>query len=157
MRYNLIASNAFAKSIKVTSNSGLWDVKFTWYSLSVIPQIYFYGLENSLGIFAFRLTWSLMFLQPEQDFLNNLVTVLGSTAPLPFAPQIILVASMAYGTVQTHKAFPKLDCIVHSYVHISNHTEWSNAHVSSPTTTIQPNTVFSFHSLNCFGQGIYGL
>ena len=38
-----------------------------------------------------------------------------------------------------------------------NQTEWSNAHVSAPSTTILPTTVSTFHSLNDFGHVIYTL
>ena len=78
---------AFAEVMKMMSHTGLWDVKLTWYSLSTTHWICLYGWEHGLGIHAFRLTWSLMFLQPEKNFLNHVVTALWLAAPSPFVKQ----------------------------------------------------------------------
>ena len=43
--------------------------------------------------------WLLRFLQPEQIFLNHLVTVLWWIAAAPFAQQMFLVA---FATIQTY-------------------------------------------------------
>ena len=50
---------------------------FVWYFESATWQICFYGLEHGLRIYGFRPNWSL-FLQPEQNFWNHLVTALWS-------------------------------------------------------------------------------
>ena len=52
------------------------------------------------------LVWSWAFLQPEKNFLNHLVNVLKSTAPILFSQQIfILLLSRRYGPVWTRKAY----------------------------------------------------
>ena len=87
IKNNLADLNAFAKVVKVTNHARLWDALFTWYSKSATCQICLYGLEHNLGSYGFGLSdlvWSLMFLQPEQSFLNYLVIVLWSFGSSPF-------------------------------------------------------------------------
>ena len=69
-------------------------------------------------------SWSIKFLQPGQNFLNLLVTILWSTAPSPFVRQIFCMFSRCYGPVETRKAqVPKLDYIAHSSMQFSDHTQ----------------------------------
>ena len=49
--------DAFAKTIKGTNHTGLWDVKLSWYSLSATHQICLHGLRHSLRFPDFRSTW----------------------------------------------------------------------------------------------------
>ena len=50
----------------------------------------------------------------------------------------------------------KLDYVVHSFAGLWNHIcREKNAYISSPTTTILPTTVGTFHGLNCFSLLIY--
>ena len=94
-----------------------------------------------------NLAWWCRLLQLEQNFLNHLIIVLWSIAPLTFAQQIFLVVSVL---------FELLDYIAHSSVWFSNHTRSEAMHYVSaqPTTTILPSTAGTYHGLNCFGHVI---
>ena len=98
------------------------------------PQIYVYQALSK-------------FLQPKQNFLNHLVTVLWSTVPSPFAQQMFLVAFMAF--------WPSLNLlIISSQIRLccmlkcatfKSHTEWSNTkYVNTLTTMILPMTADTF-------------
>ena len=64
---------------------------------------------------------SLVFLQSKGNFLNNLVTVLWSTAPSPFAENWFLVSLQVYSPVRTRKAYvSELYSVLHSFVQISD-------------------------------------
>ena len=67
-----------------------------------------------------ELAWSSSFLQLGQNFLNYLVTLIWSTAPSPFAQQIVFwLLLRCYGSVRTCKAkVPKLDYVT---LHLTNH------------------------------------
>ena len=127
----------------------LWDAELTWYSLrklltrftsitcSTASEFTVLGLPDH--------DWSLRFLQPKKNFLNYLVTVLGSTTPLPFPQQIFLIAS-----TELWLSFnSELNYITDSFAQLSNHTEWSNAKcVSIPTIIILLITAGTFHSFS---------
>ena len=51
--------------------------------------------QNPRLFSRFKIAWSSRFVQPEGNYFNSLVTVLWSTPPSPFAPQMFLVASAA--------------------------------------------------------------
>ena len=55
MRHN--PADAFVKVLMMINYTGLWVVKLTRYSPSVMSQICFYGWEHSLEIHGFRSTW----------------------------------------------------------------------------------------------------
>ena len=61
-----------------------------------VPESTLLGLSN--------IAWLLRFLQLQQNFLNKLPIVLGSTASSPFVQQMFWKLSWRYGPVQTHKA-----------------------------------------------------
>ena len=78
MRDNLAVLDAFAEVMKMINNTGLLDTNLAWYSLSAIYWICFYGLESMLSGLP-DLAWSSRLLQPKQNFLNHLVTVINWT------------------------------------------------------------------------------
>ena len=96
--------------------------ELTWYSLILTCQICFDGLKHNLGIYSFRPTWPC----PIVEFLATWVKFL---QPSSYCNAINCTFICA--------AF-------------KSHMEWSNAHISTPTTTILPTTVGTFHCLNCF-------
>ena len=55
--------NIFAKVMKVTSHTGLWDAKLAWYSPSATHQICLYGWEHNLWIHGFRVTWPCLIIE----------------------------------------------------------------------------------------------
>ena len=105
MRHNSAAPDAFAKAVKVTTHTGLWDAEHSWYSPNATQQNCLFGLERSLGIHSFRLTWlawllnqakflksygyfSVINCQPSQLELQNILTASlqsGKTLPLPMS------------------------------------------------------------------------
>ena len=101
--------------------------------------------------------WSLMFLQPEWNFLNNLLTVLWSAVPSPFAQQIFLLISAGLRLSSNSKNISsqiRLHCMFIPET-LKSHKECNNArHVSTPITTMLPTTTRTCLSLNCFGYGI---
>ena len=92
---------------------------------------------------------SLKPLQPKQNFLNHLVTILWSFVPWLFF--VALYGIMAQFKLIKYRLYVHL-CVFKSYTH----TEWSNAqHVSTPTTRILSTTIDIFYGLNCFSHMIY--
>ena len=72
------------------------------------------------------LAWLLRYLQPKQNFLNHLVTVLRSKLPSPFANNCFWLLPLHYGLVQTLKAHVlQVDYVASSPVWFSNFT-WSD-------------------------------
>ena len=69
MRLNLAALDVFTIVMKMKNPTGLWDVKLAWYSPSVWNTTFEFTV---LGLPD--LAWLLIFLQPEWNFLNHLVT-----------------------------------------------------------------------------------
>ena len=79
--------------------------------------------SESLDLDIPNVAWSSKFLQPEQNFLNNLVTVLWLTAPLPSAERLWLYPRRRYGPIRIHKAeVPDLNFVASSSVQLSNQT-----------------------------------
>ena len=74
---------------------------------------------------AFRLTWPCLIIDlhaTRQNFLNTLVTVQWSTAPLPFTQKIFWLHPCNYGALWTCKTkFIELDYVIDSSLQISNH------------------------------------
>ena len=63
----------FAKVMRVTNHTGLWDAQLSWYLLSDTYWICLYGLEHSLKIYGFRPTWTCLFvkvLAPWSEYLE---------------------------------------------------------------------------------------
>ena len=58
VRHKLVTPDAFAKIMKGTKFTGLWETKLTWYSPNATHRFCHYGLEYRLGIYFFRSTWS---------------------------------------------------------------------------------------------------
>ena len=114
---NLAVLNAFAKGVKVTNHTGLWDGKLAWYSLSATLQIFPYDMKQSLGIHSFKPTgW-----------------ILGVAAGLGASPQVQRDQGLASEEVLwlcTHLSLPPsspnlnpLDYFVWSYIeNITNMT-----------------------------------
>ena len=90
------------------------------------------------------LSWSLRFLQTEQNFLNHLVTVLWSTV-------FTVCTTNIFCYFWTRKVTELDLCGTFICVAFKSHKKWSNA----PSTTVLLTIVNTFHSLNCFGHMIY--
>ena len=122
--------------------------KLTWYSLSATHQSCLHDLENCLGIHGFRLIRSCLIvkvLATQAKFLelSDYCTVINCT--FNFCIKDILVAFMVW----TCKAWiPKLNYIVYSSIHLSNHT-WNEAMqiMSMHSPIILPTTLGTFLSL----------
>ena len=67
IRHNSAAPNAFAEVLKVMKHSGLWDAENATHQ-STSSKTTVWALPD--------LAWSLRFLQPDRNLLNQLVTVL---------------------------------------------------------------------------------
>ena len=97
MRRNLAALDAFTEVMTVTKHTVLWNFKLLWYPQSATNQICVYSLDHSFSesivLGLLNLGWSLRFLQPKQNFLNHLITVLTSTVSLLFTQQMFLLTS----------------------------------------------------------------
>ena len=75
------------------------------------------------------LAWSSKFLQPEQNFFNQPVTILLLTVPSSFAQQMFLVASATYGQIRTRKAWvPIWVSIARSSMRLLNHSRCEAMH-----------------------------
>ena len=57
MRQNFADPDAFAKVMKMTKHTGLWNVTHNWYSPSLLLS------EHSFGINCFRLTWPCLIVE----------------------------------------------------------------------------------------------
>ena len=92
------------------------------------------------------IAWSLWFLQPEQNFSNQIVTILWSISP--FTQQMFSLLLWHYDPRICKTWIPEKDFIAGSSVQLSNHIQWSNEqHVSTPTTVILPTTEVTSHAL----------
>ena len=93
MSPNLAAPNAFVKVVKVINHSGLWN-GWAHLILSEYDSMASSTALECLFLDLYDLFWLLRLLQPEQNFLNHLVTLQWLTASSPFAQQMFLVASL---------------------------------------------------------------
>ena len=88
--------DAFAEVIKKTNHTERPSSPDTLsIPRSMTSQSTVLGLPN--------FTWLSTFLQPEQTFMNPLVTILSSTVPSLFIQQIFLLLLWHYGPLQIHK------------------------------------------------------
>ena len=90
-RHNLSAPFVFTDIVKLTNQLGQWDAELAWHSefASLALESKVFGLHD--------LVWSSRFLQPEQDFLIRLVTVLCSIVLSHFAQLMFLLLPSYYG------------------------------------------------------------
>ena len=73
MRHNMVTPDSFAKVMKVTNHTWLWNASATCWIC-----FYVTALESTVLSWA-DIAWLLRFLQPEWNFFNHLVTVLWLT------------------------------------------------------------------------------
>ena len=62
------------RSMKVTNDSGLWDVKLTWYSPSATRRICIYGSEYGFEVYGFKPIWPSLIIEVHANqakFLNS--------------------------------------------------------------------------------------
>ena len=93
-------------------------------------------------------------MQSKWNFLNHLVTDLGSTSTSSFVRKMFLFASAALWpstSSQIRLLYTFICAAFKSYV------KWSKAHVRTPTTFILSTTAGTYHCLNCFSHMICSL
>ena len=97
VRHNSTALDAFAKVVKVTN-------------LPDTIQMLLIGFVSMVRSFALKFmvldlpnfTWPSKSLQPEQNFMNNLITALWSTAPSSFTQMFLVVSMFLCAAFKSH-------------------------------------------------------
>ena len=151
----------FAKVMKMTNQTRLWDANLTRCSPRVTCQTCLYGLEHKIGIHGFRPIWPCLivkllttqakFLQPSSYWtvINYIFT---------FHTKMFLLVSTSLWPSSNSESISSLIRPYYMFICIAFnlHIEWNNAqHVSTPITIILPIPEGTFHSLNYFGHVIY--
>ena len=123
----------------------VWDAKLAWYSPRATHWICHHGFKHSLGISAFKSTWScfigvfttwIKFLEPSGYGTFNFYTT------------NVFHCFRCFGTIwpQSLSSWIRL-CCMFIWVTFKSHRKWSNVlSVSVLTTMILSTTVGTFHS-----------
>ena len=140
-RAPLVSSKYFSDVMNVKKSTGLWDAELAWYSPWATHLVYLNGANqnfaiNSLCILV--LAWSSKFLQSEQDFWNDLVTVPWSNAFLSF-PHIFQFEPVKY------KFLNESLLNIHQFGFQIIHG------VSNPQRFSTPSNTLLLIAVNCFG------
>ena len=92
------------------------------------------------------LAWLLRFLQPKQNFLNCLITLINWTITFHTLNSFLVSVTLWPSWISLMRLCCAFICVA-----FKSHMKWNNAwDVSTPTTTILATTAGIFHSLNCF-------
>ena len=135
MRHNLVALDVFAKVVKLTNHTRLWDTDVAWYSPNATCWICFMAwINHIIEIHSLKPTWFCLIISVLTDQVKFLLssgycTVINCT--LIFRKTNIFVC---FGSVMAESKLVKHNLM---YWLFKFHNEWSNVlHVSAPSTAI---------------------
>ena len=145
--------NDFADVIKM-KHTGLWGAKFAWCSPKATLQIYFYGLEHSFRIHAYKPTWP---CSPSKT--ASTISLLNCNQPRLYLSNNKILGGWFRKVIAQFKLIKKIFRIKLRCTFICatfrSDTYCNTLSVSAPTTTILPTTAATYHILNCLSLMIY--